>query len=61
MSGPQLTERITALRPGLKVLYMSGYTAAAAVKHGMTGRDNAFIEKPFTADGLVSKIVSILQ
>lgn len=59
MSGPQLAERITALRPALRILYMSGYTDDATSRHGMHGGID-FIEKPFTADSLVSKIVSVL-
>lgn len=48
MNGKELTERVRALRPAVKVLYMSGYTADIIGHHGMLERGTNFIEKPFT-------------
>ena len=47
----ELADRLTRLRPGIKVLFMSGYAAGASPHHELPA-DAAFIEKPFTADSL---------
>jgi two-component system cell cycle sensor histidine kinase/response regulator CckA len=61
MSGKELAEQLVRLRPGTRVLYMSGYTDQAIVHHGILDRDIAFIEKPFTPDALVRKVAEVLQ
>jgi len=60
-SGPELTARLTAQRPGLKVLYMSGYTEDAIVHHGVLEPDIAFLHKPFTSDSLSRKLREVLD
>src|SRR6185436_738855 len=47
MSGRELAERLLTLRPQLKVLYMSGYTDDAIVRHGLLEDTLNFIQKPF--------------
>jgi CheY-like chemotaxis protein len=60
MSGRQLTEKISLQRPNMKVLYMSGYTDDAIVRHGVLEEGTAFIGKPFSPDALVLKIGELL-
>jgi PAS domain S-box-containing protein len=60
MGGPQLAEKISVLRPGARVLYMSGYTDDAVVRHGVLSAETAFIQKPFSVDGLAIKIRKVL-
>jgi two-component SAPR family response regulator len=56
-----LTSRLIALRPALKVVYMSGYTEETIVHHGVLNPGIAFLHKPFTADGLARKIREVLD
>jgi two-component system cell cycle sensor histidine kinase/response regulator CckA len=56
MNGRQLAERLLSLRPELKVLYMSGYTDDAVVRHGIEDATIAFIQKPITPETLARKV-----
>ena len=49
MSGRELADILQALQPDMKVLYMSGYTDDAVVRHGVSEASMAFIQKPFAA------------
>jgi PAS domain S-box-containing protein len=60
MSGPAVAERAAKLRPGVKVLFMSGYTDDSIVRHGLMEQNMPFIQKPFTPDGLRKKIREVL-
>jgi CheY-like chemotaxis protein len=60
-SGPELAERLVAQRPGLTVIYMSGYTEEAIVQHGVLKDGIAFLHKPFTSDALERKINQALD
>jgi nitrogen-specific signal transduction histidine kinase len=60
MSGPAVAGKVATLRPGIKVLYMSGYTDDAMVHHGVLGQDTPFIQKPFSPTGLRQKIREVL-
>jgi len=60
-SGPELTNRLMALRPALKVIYMSGYTEAAIVQHGILNPGLAFLNKPFTSETLGRKVRQVLD
>ena len=61
MGGPELVERIGALLPDLKVLYISGYTAEADVARGVSVDDAGFLQKPFTQDVLATTVRSLLD
>ncbi|MHB1379503.1 MAG: ATP-binding protein [Desulfurivibrionaceae bacterium] len=52
MNGRELAEAITARRPEIKTIYMSGYTDNAIAHHGVLGPDVVLIEKPITAEKL---------
>lgn len=60
MSGRELAERARTLRPDARVLYMSGFTDDAIVRHGVIADDLCFIQKPFSPDGLASKVRAVL-
>ena len=61
MSGAELADRVSALQPEMKVVYMSGYTDDAIGKHGVLDPDVHFIEKPFTADALAKKFKELFE
>jgi len=61
MSGRQLAERLIMERPEMKVLYMSGYTNDAVVRHGVTSTTIGFIQKPITPEPLMRKIREVLD
>ena len=56
MDGADLADRLSRLRPGIKLLYMSGYTDDMLVHHGAVNDATAFISKPFTPRRLCAKI-----
>jgi CheY-like chemotaxis protein len=62
MSGHELSERLKPQCPGMKVIYMSGYTDEAIIeKHGLSAPGIHYIQKPFPPDTLVKKIRSVLD
>jgi len=56
MNGMELYERLQARRPGLPVLYMSGYTSDVVINDGTHEEDVPFIRKPFTEEHFVKKV-----
>ena len=61
MNGRELVERLTAARPDLRVLYMSGYAERAFSQDGRTPPGASLIQKPFEPDALVLRIREILD
>jgi two-component system, cell cycle sensor histidine kinase and response regulator CckA len=60
MSGPMLAEKLTALQPDLKVLYISGYDHTQVVQKYVVERGHALLIKPFTIATLRDKIEHML-
>jgi len=60
MGGRQLAENLAVIRPGIKVLFMSGYTDDAVMRHGILSAENDFIQKPFTTTSLALKVQEVL-
>jgi len=61
MSGRVLAERLTLLRPQLKVLFISGYMDDAVVRHGLPAVEMHFLAKPFSLSVLVAKVRGVLD
>jgi two-component system, cell cycle sensor histidine kinase and response regulator CckA len=61
MSGRELASQLKARLPNLRVLYMSGYTDDAVVRHGMLEPGLAYLEKPFRPQTLLRKIRQTLR
>lgn len=59
-SGFELFHRLQDKLPTLRVLFISGYTDYAMFDETIVERDLAFLEKPFSAEGLVSKVRDVL-
>jgi PAS domain S-box-containing protein len=61
MSGRALNDKIRAGRPGIKCLFISGYTADIIAHNGVLDPDIHFLEKPFTAEELSAKLREALS
>ena len=61
MSGRTLADQLATRWPGVRVLYMSGYTDDAIVRHGMLEPGLAYLQKPFRPDALVRKVREVLN
>jgi DNA-binding NtrC family response regulator len=60
-SGREAAEALQARRPGLKVLYMSGYPNDAEVRQGVEETEFNFLPKPFTAAALAKRVRDVLD
>ena len=61
MGGRELAELVRPRRPATKILYVSGYTDDAIVRHGVLDAGAVFLQKPFTPDSLARKVKEILS
>ncbi|MDA8418258.1 MAG: PAS domain S-box protein [Desulfobacteraceae bacterium] len=61
MTGRELSERIAKLRPSLRCLYMSGYTAEVIGQHGVLADETRFIQKPFSQRELAAQVRAALD
>jgi two-component system cell cycle sensor histidine kinase/response regulator CckA len=60
MSGPQIAQRLSKMRPEMKVLFMSGYTDDSVLQHGVVDSDVAYLQKPITPEALTRKVSEVL-
>jgi PAS domain S-box-containing protein len=61
MSGREFAERLSRIRPAVRVLFMSGYNGTEAASRGVRRSDTAFIEKPFTIEVLARRVRHLLD
>jgi PAS domain S-box-containing protein len=61
LAGRDLADRVALLRPGIKVLFMSGYTEDAVVRNGVFADNVPFLHKPFTPSRLASKVREVFD
>ena len=61
MSGRETAEAVRAVMPGIRVLYMTGYTEDFASINGMVSRGEAIMQKPITAADLLERVGALLQ
>jgi two-component system cell cycle sensor histidine kinase/response regulator CckA len=61
MGGRQLANQLRARRPGLKVLFMSGYTNDSTIRHGVMGSAVDLLQKPFTRVALLRRVRSAVD
>ena len=61
LGGRELVARVSALRPGVRVLYLSGYTPDAVLRDGVETAAVAYLQKPFTPAALAAKVREVLD
>jgi DNA-binding NtrC family response regulator len=61
MSGPMIADQIAQLKPGIKVLFMSGYDGTQVVQRYVVERGYSLLIKPFTMEQLEQKVRTVLQ
>ena len=61
LSGHQVFEQVSASQPGIRVVFMSGYTDNVVFQHGVIDPSMNFIQKPFTAESLDLKLREALE
>jgi FixJ family two-component response regulator len=61
MGGPELVSRLAPIRPRMKIVYVSGYTADAIDHQGMLEEGIEFLSKPVGLDTLVRKVRDVLD
>jgi len=61
MNGPALVEKLREHRPQLRALFISGHTSETVLEFGVSEDEVAFVQKPFTAAALVSRLRQLLD
>jgi CheY-like chemotaxis protein len=61
MGGREVGEALEQMRPGVRVLYLSGYTENAIAQRGTLGTELPFLQKPFTMEALLRKVRQVLD
>jgi signal transduction histidine kinase len=61
VSGPEVVRQVTSLRPGIRALFISGYTDEAVLRHGLLEPDASFLSKPFMPEALARKVREVLD
>ena len=61
LGGRQLAERLAVVKPGMKVLFLSGYPDDAVIRHGVLEAEFAFLQKPFTPAARAHKVREALD
>lgn len=61
LNGREVADRVGLLRPGIRTLFMSGYTEDAMILRGVLARDVNFLQKPFTPNGLLDCVRKVLS
>jgi FixJ family two-component response regulator len=60
LSGTELAGQVANLRPGIRVLFMSGYTDTVIAQHGIVRQGKVFLQKPFTPLALAARVRELL-
>jgi DNA-binding response OmpR family regulator len=60
-SGPEVARRAVELRPGIRVLFMSGFTDDTLTRHGLRPSTTELLEKPFTPETILARVRSLLD
>ena len=61
MGGRELAQQLAELHPKTSILFMSGYTDDAVVRHGIMDKDIEYLQKPFTPESLVRRVGEVLR
>jgi FixJ family two-component response regulator len=61
MNGKELKERLDIVKPGMKTIFMSGYTADVVANRGILDEGVFFLQKPFTPQVLAKKVREVLN
>lgn len=61
LNGVELSRHLRILRPGLRVLYLSGVPADPSLRRELESKLDSYLSKPFTADGLLGKVETLLR
>ena len=60
MNGVELARQIVTMFPEIKILFMSGYICPSIAQYGIQDSENAYLQKPFTQNTLITKMRNVL-